>query len=215
MILTYLGHSFWSMALENAAVVAFDPYGSFYGYPKRSIRADLCLVSHHHHDHDGMECIQPGARVIDKPGVYSTEQGVSVKGVATAHDDRGGAMRGANTFFVVETEGLRVGHAGDLGHVPTQEQAAQIGPLDVLLLPVGGYYTIDAKAAAKTMERLRPKVTIPMHYQTQYDREMPIAPVEAFLALVGAEDTQMPLLRITKADIAERPRVLTLAVAQA
>ena len=125
---------------------------------------------------------------------------------------QGGALRGKNTFFIVEAEGMRVGHAGDLGHLPTRAQAAQIGRLDLLMLPVGGYYTIDAAQAMEVRRLLQPTVTVPMHYRTQYDPEMKIAPLADFLALSGAEDTQMPLLRAVKAEVGERPPVVTLAV---
>ena len=105
-----------------------------------------------------------------------------------------------------------MGHAGDLGHLPTRAQAAQIGRLDLLLLPVGGYYTIDAAQAMEVRRLLQPAVTVPMHYRTQYDPEMNIAPLADFLSLCGAEDAQMPLLRVAKADISQRPPVVTLAV---
>lgn len=85
--------------------------------------------------------------------------------------------------------------------------------MHLVMMPVGGYYTVDAKTAAENVRRLSADVTVPMHYKTVYDPEMPIQPVESYLSLTGAEDTQMPLLRITAGDIAERPPVLTLCVA--
>ena len=150
--------------------------------------------------------------MIDAPGAHELACGASVLGVPTFHDGQGGAQRGKNTFFIVEAEGLRVGHAGDLGHLPTRAQVAQIGRLDLLLLPVGGYYTIDAAQALEVRRLLQPAVTVPMHYRTQYDPEMNIAPLADFLSLCGAEDAQMPLLRVAKADISQRPPVVTLAV---
>ena len=122
MILKYYGHSFFTLTLENGSVIAFDPYGTFYEYPRRLLRADVCLISHHHFDHDGLTCLEPGAEVIDAPGAHELACGASVLGVPTFHDGQGGAQRGKNTFFIVEAEGLRVGHAGDLGHLPTRAQ---------------------------------------------------------------------------------------------
>ena len=212
MILKYFGHSFFTITLENGSVIAMDPYGSFYDFPKRNVKADVCLVSHHHHDHDGLSCLQEGAMVIDAAGTHKLECGAVVKGVSAWHDEKKGELRGSNTVYVVEAEGLRIGHAGDLGHIPTEQQLKQIGHLDVLLLPVGGYYTIDAAAALEVCRRLQPRMVIPMHYRTKYDPEMPIAEVGEFLKLIKAEDTQMPLIRLTQADMSERPRVTTLAI---
>lgn len=212
MILKYYGHAFFTMTLENGNVIAFDPYGDFYDYPRRSVKADVCLMSHHHHDHDGISSLQPGAVCIDQPGTHKPAEGLTVRGVSTWHDEAKGTKRGANVFFVVESEGLRVGHAGDLGHLPDAKQLAQIGHLDVLMLPVGGYYTIDSAKAVEVCRLLSPTVVIPMHYRTHYDMEMPISGVDEFLSRVKAQDTQMPLIRLAKADVNERPAVVTLQI---
>ena len=212
MILKYYGHAFFTMTLENGTVVACDPYGAFYDFPQRSVMADVCLVSHHHHDHDGMSSLLPGAVVIDQPGVHTPAAGLHVRGVATWHDEVQGAKRGNNTVFVVEAEGLRVAHAGDLGHVPDEKQLRAIGKVDVLLLPVGGYYTIDPETALEVCRKIQPQVVIPMHYRTEYDPEMPICELQDFLKLLKAEDTQMPLIRIASDDVCERPQVVTLKI---
>ena len=212
MILRYYGHAFFTLSLENDTVIAFDPYGNFYDYPQRNIKADLCLVSHHHHDHDGLSCLQPGAVVIDQPGVHAPLDGVIVRGISTWHDEVQGAKRGPNTIFIVESEGLRIAHAGDLGHMPDVRQIKQLGHIDVLLLPVGGYYTIDPQTALEVCRMVQPRVVVPMHYRTEYDPEMPICELRDFLMLLRAEDSQLPLMRIAKADISERPQVVTLKI---
>ena len=212
MILKYYGHAFFSLSLENGTEIAFDPYDGFYQYPRRNVRADVCLMSHHHHDHDSAASVSAGAVIIDQPGVYKPSEGVTVHGIPTWHDEVKGAKRGENTVYVVEAEGLRVGHAGDLGHVPNASQRAQIGHLDVLLMPVGGYYTIDGQTALEVCRLLNPTVMIPMHYRTEYDEEMPIASLEEFLKIARAEDTQMPLARFTKADMSERAEILTMKI---
>ena len=102
MILKYYGHSFFTLTLENGSVIAFDPYGTLYEYPRRLLRADVCLISHHHYDHDGLSCLEAGAEVIDTPGEHKLACGASVVGVPTFHDGQGGALRGKNTFFIVE-----------------------------------------------------------------------------------------------------------------
>jgi len=212
MILKYYGHAFFTWTLENGTTIAHDPYGEFYEYPARSVKADLCLVSHHHHDHDGVSCLKPGFSMIDQPGIHRLENDITVLGVPTWHDEAQGAKRGPNTFWIVEAEGMRVGHAGDLGHVLDARQVKRVGRLDVLLLPVGGYYTIDPQTALEVCRQLNPTVVVPMHYRTKYDEEMPVAQLDAFLSLTHAEDTQMPLMRVTRGDVAQQPRVATLSI---
>lgn len=216
MIIRYMGHAFFTLSLENGLNIAMDPYGDFYQYPERSVAADICLISHHHGDHDGISSLaSKPAAVIDTAGEHRPADGVRVTGIATCHDDKGGSQRGSNVFFIVEAEGLRIGHAGDLGHRLSDEQVKRIGALDILLLPVGGYYTIDARAAADTVKALKPRCAVPMHYRTKFDPDMPIAPVDDFLALMGQSPAPMPLIRATKADMSERPALMLMDIAEA
>ena len=214
MIVKYLGHAFFTITLENGTTIAIDPYGSFFQFPQRNVRADVCLISHHHHDHDGISCLQPGAQLIDQPGVYDLACGVRVRAVATCHDEQGGALRGPNNFFIIEAEGLRIAHAGDLGHALTAEQCKQIGRPDVLMIPVGGTYTVTAEGALQVCAQLQPTMTIPMHYRCRYDEDMNITDLPNFLALCGAKDEQAPLLRLTAGDMAERPQVMTMQICE-
>lgn len=212
MILRYFGHSFFTLTDEQGCVVATDPYGVFFNYPKRRIPADICTVSHHHHDHDGLSCLTGEPLVIDRPGLHRTESGIRFNGISVAHDHHQGEHRGDNLFFIIEMDGLRIAHAGDLGHVPTAAQVKEIGRLDVLLLPVGGYYTIDASEALQTMQLLRPRLTIPMHYRTEYDLDMPIVPLGAFLTVANVQPSPVPLLRLTAEDISERDSIMVMDV---
>ena len=150
--------------------------------------------------------------MVDAVGVHKLGEGIVVRSVATWHDEQQGAKRGSNLIHIIEAEGLRIAHAGDLGHLPDAKQLKEIGRIDVLLVPVGGYYTIDAKTALELCRLVQPVCAIPMHYRTKYDPDMPVGTVREFLDLARAEDTQMPLMRIAKADILERPSVVTLAI---
>ena len=215
MIISYLGHSFFELRLENGKTLVTDPYGDFYAYPKRRVAADICTVSHHHHDHDGLMCVTGAPVVIDTKGVHRLDDGVRVTGVPTKHDGQNGELRGDNLFFIIEAEGLRIGHAGDLGHMLTKEQLDEIGTLDVLMLPVGGYYTIDAPTALEVARALKPATVIPMHYRTSYNEDMPVATLDDFLRLVDKPPQPMPLIRLSKQDISERPWLTLLKIADA
>ena len=210
MILEYLGHACFQLTLTDGTIIVMDPYGSFYSYPLRSLRADICTVSHHHHDHDAVSSLTGNPVVLDSPGSHMPKAGIIIRGIPTYHDDVQGQKRGGNLVFLIEAEGLRIAHLGDLGHRLNPGQASALQDLDLLLIPVGGYYTIDAATAVNVMEDLAPRVTIPMHYRTQAAPDMPIAPVSGFLNLLEVSPEPMPLLRITAQDISQRPSVVLM-----
>ena len=212
MILRYYGHSLFTIQLESGYTILTDPYGAFYEYPRRTLHADLVTVSHHHRDHDSLAMVAGVQTVLDKAGRFDPAPGVAAAAIPSWHDDMQGQKRGPNLIFVLEAEGLRIAHLGDLGHVLDAAQVKAIGTVDVLLTPVGGTYTVDAHAAAQNVALLRPRVTIPMHYQTRYSLDMPITDERPFLALMDADPEPMPLCRLTSSDISERPPVLLMQV---
>jgi len=148
-------------------------------------------------------------RVIDCAGEYTLAPDVKVTAIRAWHDDREGALRGETLLFLLEAEELRVAHLGDLGHVPTAEQVAQLAPVDVLMVPVGGFYTIDAQAAKATAELLQTRVILPMHYRTSANADWPIASVEAFTSQYGRAEA-VRLLRVCKGDLSCQPEVAVL-----
>ena len=212
MIIRYYGHSLFTMTLENGFTILTDPYGDFYQYPKRTLRADVVTVSHHHHDHDSLNIVTGQPVVLDKQGVFTPARGVVITGVPSKHDAQSGAQRGDNLIFTVEAEGLRLTHLGDLGHVLTAAQRQAIGTPDVLFTPVGGYYTTDAQTAFENVALLKARIAIPMHYRTAFDMEMPIDTEKPFLALMQATPLPMRVCRLTKPDLSERPAVILMAV---
>ena len=173
MIITWLGHS--CFALESGGYrVVIDPYQGVEGLPDTSTGANPVYSTHQHDDHPYTQ------------GVRNTKKApspFSVREVATCHDDQGGSLRGPNTVRCFTAEGLTVAHLGDLGHRLTATQAEAIGPCDALLLPVGGYYTIDAPTAKAVAEQLRPRVIIPMHYRFGTHGLPVICTVEDFTSL--------------------------------
>ena len=174
MKLTWYGHSCFLLQSDAGSVV-FDPYEPGYvtGLTLPSLEADLVLCSHGHRDHNYRE----GVRLTGR------QAAISVSRIETWHDEQQGALRGANTIHVVEAEGLRLAHLGDLGHELSREQLAALGKIDVLLLPVGGHYTIGPAAARRVADAVGADVTIPMHYRGAGFGFKVLSPVEEFLAL--------------------------------
>jgi len=170
MKVKWYGHASFLITSGKGLKIITDPYepGSFGGaiaYGKIPDVADIVLVSHDHADHNHVAGL-PGKPQIVKGVGFHKAKDLEVRGISAYHDERKGAERGQNTIFCFTLDGLRVCHLGDLGHVPTEEEAQQIGAVDLLLMPVGGVYTIDPSQATLTGQKLNPRVIIPMHFKT-------------------------------------------------
>jgi L-ascorbate metabolism protein UlaG (beta-lactamase superfamily) len=177
MRIKWHGHSCFEIS-GNAAVLT-DPHdGASIGLAPPKASPDVVTVSHEHYDHNAVGAVDGTPEIVRGAGMRSV-RGVDILGVETCHDEQGGAKRGKNTVFAVTMSGMRVVHLGDLGHPPTEAQAREIGWPDVLLVPVGGVYTVDAAGALETVARLRPKVAVPMHYRVG-GLKLGIAPLSEF-----------------------------------
>jgi L-ascorbate metabolism protein UlaG (beta-lactamase superfamily) len=175
--------------VAGGTTVVIDPWNDDIGYPNPRVRPDAVVISHDHFDHCNaglcggapkvVRCLtQEGkawATVDEKVGP------IRITGVATYHDTEQGAARGKNTVTVFEAEGLRVVHLGDLGHLLSDEQVRAIGHVDVLMIPVGGHYTIGPKEADAVIAQLSPRVVIPMHFKTEVNASWPISTLEDFV----------------------------------
>lgn len=212
MLIRHIGHAEFSIITESGTRIVTDPYDASCGYPIKKIPADIALVSHHHHDHDAVENLEGEPAVIETAGSHEPAPGVRITAVRGLHDDEGGKKRGETLLFLMETEGLRVVHLGDLGDDLTAEQERVLRQPDVLMIPVGGFYTIDGKKAAEIAKRLEARIILPMHYKTEYNADWPIAGPEAFLAAFEEKEIcrGAEALRVTKEDLACHPRVFLL-----
>lgn len=184
MKVKWLGHAAFLIASDDGKRIVTDPYepGCFGGgiqYGEIKETADIVTVSHDHADHNWVSGLQGNPDVAKGSGEKDI-QGLTFKGIPTYHDDTEGSQRGENTIFVFEVDGVKVCHLGDLGHSLSDEQVSEIGPVDLLIIPVGGFYTIDVSGASKVVEQLNPKIVIPMHYKTE-SCGFPIAEVNSFL----------------------------------
>ena len=210
----WLGHSAFLLSAADNTRIITDPYvaGSYdgaLGYGPITETADGVSVSHDHPDHSGQDALPGNPKLVRGLGEHSVGS-VTIKGFRTWHDASKGAQRGENTVFVYEIDGLRVCHLGDLGHLLDQKTAGDIGQVDVLMVPVGGFYTIDAKEATEVARLLGAKVVIPMHYKTG-KLGFDIAGVEGFLS--GKDNVKRiggPEVEITKDNLPPEPEVWVL-----
>ena len=183
MKMTWHGQACFTLKTASGVSIRLDPFDESLGLPVPTEPADLVLVSHDHFDHNAVSVV-PGKPDVIKSVRKRELKGVRVAGVQTFHDESHGSERGENRVFVVEADDVRVVHLGDLGHVLADEQIAAIGRVDVLMLPVGGTYTIDAAHAWKVVEQLAPRIVIPMHFKLP-DISLPIAGPDDFLRHAG------------------------------
>lgn len=180
MNIRWLGHSCFLFTGSEGLRVLTDPYDESVGYPVPRCPTDIVLVSHHHHDHDSVHVLPGKPHIVDTPG-RKLVSGLEIKGVSAFHDEAQGAKRGKNILYTFTMDGIRVIHLGDLGHLLTAEQLASIGRVDVACIPVGGFYTIDAKQAFQVAQQLNPRIVLPMHYKLDDRNSYPIDGIESFL----------------------------------
>jgi L-ascorbate metabolism protein UlaG (beta-lactamase superfamily) len=177
----WLGHATFIITSETGTRVITDPYtpGGSLTYGKIQESAHIVTLSHTHSDHNNVSAVSGNPQVVR--GRVSTEiKGVKIKGTATFHDTAGGSQRGENTVFTMIVDGFKICHLGDLGHPLSKEQIAEIGEIHILLIPVGGFFTVEPPVATQVCDDLAPRVVIPMHFKTP-KTSLPISDVEEFL----------------------------------
>ena len=174
MKIQWLGHSCFRVEAEGYSVV-FDPYedGSVPGLAPLHPTADAVFCSHDHFDHNAVQTVTLTGRALP----------LQVEKIAAYHDNVEGTQRGPNTIHILHGDGMRVAHLGDLGHMPSEEALALLRGVDALLLPVGGFFTIDAPTAKAVADAIGPRVVIPMHYRREGMGFDVIGPVEAYTDL--------------------------------
>ena len=212
MTITWLGHSCFKIQDKEVAIVT-DPFDQSVGFKLPRLTADIVTVSHDHFDHNKVEGVRgtDGAPfIIGSPGEYEVK-GVFVYGIPFWHDKSEGKERGGNTVYRLELDNISVAHLGDLGHTLTEEQAAKLEGVDILLIPVGGKVTIGAREAVEIINQIEPRIVIPMHYKIS-GLKIDVDSVDKFLKEMGASRAEkLPKLKINKKDLPqEETKVILL-----
>lgn len=202
MNITWIGHSCFKIDEkingENVSLLT-DPFSSDTGLKLPNLSPDLVSVSHQHHDHNNISSLRGKPIIIDSAGEFDIK-GVMIEGIRSYHDEEKGAKRGENIIFRFDIEGMSLAHLGDLGELLDNKQLEKLGGLDVLFIPVGGTYTLDAKKAVETISQIEPRIVIPMHYKIP-GLKIDIDGVDKFIKELGLKPNYEEKLKLSKRDL--------------
>lgn len=211
MKIEYLGHSCFKLIESTGTSVVCDPYDSSVGYDMPEVEADAVTVSHRHYDHDNLSAVKGSPRIIE--GECSVGlHGVEINAIKSFHDGQRGKKRGENTIFKFRMDGIDICHLGDLGEACSAELIDVLLPVNVLLIPVGGTYTIDAEMAKEYVDRIMPDVVIPMHYREK-GCKLDIDKVEDFTDLFDeeyVEEIEDGELELMRSDLSGETKIVVL-----
>jgi len=211
MKITWIGHSCFLIEGQDVTIIT-DPYDEHIPYKAPSFAADVVTVSHEHSDHNAVHRV-PGSPEIIRGAGEHTAHGIKFTGISTFHDEQQGKKRGENTIFTFPIDAITLAHFGDLGHMLNVEQLAQLADAEVVMIPVGGYFTIDAAQAASIVAQLpHVKVILPMHYKTDVlGADFPIDTVDKFASrMQNIVEIGSAEVSINHNDLPEHPEVWIL-----
>lgn len=211
MEITYLGHSAFKIKTKGVSIVC-DPFSpKKVGFKFTKEDADIVTVSHNHDDHNYLEGVKNPGMVLNAPGEYEIKS-ISIIGVDSYHDNKKGAERGLNTIYIIESEGLRVAHLGDLGEKLSEKKLEEFMDVDILMIPVGGYYTIGPEEANEIVRSIEPNIVLPMHYKvagmaSTFDK---LSTVDEYLKGSNITVEKLPKLSLKFTDLGEEQKIILL-----
>lgn len=208
MIINWYGHSCFKIQSGQLTIV-IDPFNPSIGLRPPRGKTDVVMVTHQHYDHNYTEGLSEDAFIIDGPGEYEIK-GVLVRGISSFHDAKEGKDRGLNTIYLIQVEDITLCHLGDLGQKLDNGQLGELDAVDVLLIPVGGNYTIDGVEAAQVVHQIEPKIVIPMHFKLS-GLKISLDGPEKFLKEMGATGkNKVPKLTVKKKELPENTEVIVM-----
>jgi len=204
MKIRWYGHASFLFTSKDGIKVLTDPFDSSVGYPIPEVEPNIVTISHEHFDHNAVNTLK-GKFTVLKGKVEKEVSGIIIKSISSYHDDALGSKRGENYIFKFLIDEINIVHLGDLGHILTKEDKEKIGEIDIICIPVGGIYTIDAKQALDIIEKFNPKIAIPMHYKTPH-LKFDLAPVDTFISLI-----KYPVKKLAEKEIEITKEVLPIS----
>ncbi len=211
MIITWQGHSCFKIQDKigpEGVTVVTDPFNKETGLKVPNFEADIVTVSHDHKDHNNIDALRGTPFIISCAGEYDFK-GVLIEGIDSYHDDKKGEERGGNIMYRIEIDDISVAHLGDLGDILDNAQLEKLVGTDVLIIPVGGKYTIDAKKAVEVISQIEPRIVIPMHYKTK-DIKYDLDPIDKFIKEIGLTPSYEEKLKISKKDLPQEDMELVI-----
>ena len=211
MLITWIGHSCFKIQDKtgpDGLTVVTDPFDKKIGLKPPNFEADIVTVSHNHDDHNNIKALRGKPFIIKNAGEYDINN-VSIQGVESFHDEHSGKDRGLNIIYRIEIDNISVVHLGDLGHILDNKQLDVLAGIDILLIPVGGKYTLDAKKAVEVVSQIEPRIVIPMHYKVP-GLKADIDGVDKFIKEIGLKPTEEEKLKISKKDLPQEDMELVV-----
>ncbi|MCK5812594.1 MAG: MBL fold metallo-hydrolase [Clostridiales bacterium] len=199
MLINYLGHSCFAIENQQGKVLVCDPFNESIGYAMRKTKADVVTMSHQHHDHSSQDKLSGKYDIIKTSKIYQGN-GFYISNFKSFHDDSKGSRRGENISFIIESDGIKLCHLGDLGHMLGSRQLKLLNDVDIICIPIGGTYTIDHKIVKKLTKKLENKIIIPMHFKTN-ECKLPIGSLNDYLRTTILHTHKVPNLSITSKTI--------------
>lgn len=211
MKVKWCGHSCFLLTSAAGFKLLMDPFKpeSYLSYPRVRAAADAVTVSHEHYDHNYLDDITGKPEVL-RGSLDRRIDGVHIKGISVFHDGVQGKERGPNTIFCVNMDGINICHLGDLGHVLVATEINRIGKVDLLLVPVGGIFTIGVDEAGEVISALKPAITMPMHYKTAECQFLQWSSADFIKGKKGVREAGSSEIEIKSTDIPAQAEIIVL-----
>jgi L-ascorbate metabolism protein UlaG (beta-lactamase superfamily) len=207
MEITWYGRACFRLKGRDATVIT-DPCPPSTGFVAGKHDVDVLTISHDHPDHSYTRSITAGL-TLTRPGEYEFHD-LLINGIRTFHDAEGGTVRGDNVVFGFEVDGVHIAHLGDLGHLLSEEQLAELGPVDVLLVPAGGVFVLGPTEAAEVVSQVSPKIVFPMHFAVD-GASTDLQPPDKFLQeMAVSEPIRQPKAVVTPSSLPDETQVVLL-----